>query len=66
MHFDFSGYTWLTNSIVDFREIIREPAAEFLGTAILVIFGTGAQCQVLLSSNPGVASSPKGVSLCML
>ncbi|KAF9461504.1 putative aquaporin 4 [Collybia nuda] len=42
------------------RKAFREPAAEFLGTAILVIFGTGVQCQVLLSSNPGVASSPKG------
>ncbi|KIJ17815.1 hypothetical protein PAXINDRAFT_161922 [Paxillus involutus ATCC 200175] len=34
------------------REYIREPAAEFLGTMILVIFGCGGDCQVVLSSNP--------------
>jgi aquaglyceroporin related protein len=28
---------------------------------ILVIFGTGVDCQVVLSTNTGVASSPKGV-----
>ncbi|KIP08616.1 hypothetical protein PHLGIDRAFT_69030 [Phlebiopsis gigantea 11061_1 CR5-6] len=33
------------------REIIREPAAEFLGTFILMIFGCGVNCQVVLSSN---------------
>ena len=37
--------------------------AEFFGTMILVIFGDGANCQVVLSSIPAVASSPKGVSL---
>ncbi|KAH7885247.1 major intrinsic protein superfamily membrane channel protein [Phlebopus sp. FC_14] len=42
------------------REYIREPAAEFLGTMILVIFGCGGDCQVVLSSNPAVASSAKG------
>lgn len=44
------------------REIIREPVAEFFGTMVLVIFGNGAACQVTLSSDPAVASSPKGVS----
>ena len=44
------------------RPYLREPAAEFLGTMILIIFGTGVDCQVVLSSNPGVASSQKGVS----
>jgi len=28
------------------RANIREPAAEFLGTMILIIFGTGVNCQV--------------------
>lgn len=36
--------------------------AEFTGVAILVIFGAGVDCQVVLSSNTGVASSQKGVS----
>lgn len=47
---------------VQHRPYLREPAAEFLGTMILIIFGTGVDCQVVLSSNPGVASSQKGVS----
>ena len=37
--------------------------AEFFGTMILVIFGTGVNCQVVLSSVTAVASSQKGVSL---
>ncbi|KAL0960971.1 hypothetical protein HGRIS_005968 [Hohenbuehelia grisea] len=43
-----------------FREHIREPMAEFLGVAILIIFGTGVVCQVVLGGNTGVASSEKG------
>ncbi|KAG8759970.1 hypothetical protein FRC12_009643 [Ceratobasidium sp. 428] len=42
------------------RAKLREPAAEFLGTMILIIFGTGVDCQVVLSGNTAVASSPKG------
>ncbi|KAG9127754.1 hypothetical protein FRC07_010042 [Ceratobasidium sp. 392] len=42
------------------RAKLREPAAEFLGTMILIVFGTGVDCQVVLSGNPAVASSPKG------
>jgi hypothetical protein len=42
------------------RELIREPAAEMLGTMILTLFGTAGNCQVVLSANSGVASSPKG------
>jgi len=42
------------------REYVREPAAEFLGTMILVIFGCGGGCQSVLSSSTAVASSPKG------
>ena len=42
------------------RELIREPAAEMLGTMILTLFGTAGNCQVVLSANTGVAASPKG------
>lgn len=42
--------------------MIREPAAEFLGVMILIIFGTGVVCQVTLSGNTDVAPSQKGVS----
>jgi len=48
------------NRWAQFRQYIREPMAEFFGTMILVIFGDGANCQVVLSSIPAVASSPKG------
>ncbi|TFK73626.1 aquaporin [Pluteus cervinus] len=40
--------------------MIREPVAEFLGVAILVIFGNGVDCQIVLSQNPTVASFPRG------
>ena len=42
--------------------MLREAAAEFAGVMILTIFGIGVLCQVVLSSNPGVAPTPKGVS----
>ncbi|XP_006462791.1 hypothetical protein AGABI2DRAFT_186654 [Agaricus bisporus var. bisporus H97] len=42
------------------RMIIREAAAEFLGTAILIIFGTGVDCQAVLSMNTDVAAFPRG------
>ena len=45
------------------RACIREPAAEFLGTMVLMIFGCGANCQVILSSSTAVSSTPKGVSI---
>ena len=35
--------------------------AELAGVAIFVLLGTGVDCQVVLSTNKGVASSPKGV-----
>ena len=44
-------------------EIIREPAAEMLGTMILTLVGCGGNCQAVLSANTGVASSPKGDAL---
>lgn len=43
-------------------EYLREPFAEFLGVAILILFGDGVVCQVVLSANTGVAPTPKGVS----
>jgi len=45
------------------RASIREPLAEFLGSMILLILGCGGNCQVVLSTNTAVASSPKGVSI---
>jgi len=53
-------YTTHPNRWARLRWYIREPAAEFLGTMILIIFGAGVDCQVVLSANPGVASSQKG------
>lgn len=44
------------------RHAIREPMAEFFGVALLIIFGAGSACQVVLSTNPDVASSARGVS----
>jgi len=55
-----SHITPYPNSWARYRESLREPFAEFLGVAILVIFGTGVVCQVVLSSNTGVAPAPKG------
>jgi aquaglyceroporin related protein, other eukaryote len=43
-----------------YSEVIREPAAEMLGTMILTLIGTAGNCQAVLSSNSGVASSQKG------
>ena len=48
--------------IDNFSEVIREPMAEFAGVAMFVMIGTGVDCSVVLSTNPAVASSPKGVS----
>ncbi|KAL4069915.1 aquaporin-like protein [Scleroderma yunnanense] len=50
----------LPNRWAEIRESLREPFAEFLGTMILIIFGCGGNCQVVLSSKTAVASSPKG------
>ncbi|KAF8884815.1 aquaporin-like protein [Infundibulicybe gibba] len=48
------------NPLARYRNGLREYAGEFLGTAMIVIFGLGVNCQVTLSSVSGVASSPKG------
>ncbi|KAJ3564588.1 hypothetical protein NP233_g8200 [Leucocoprinus birnbaumii] len=43
-----------------YRLIIREATAEFLAVMIVVIFGIGVDCQVMLSMHTGVASFPQG------
>ncbi|KIM63369.1 hypothetical protein SCLCIDRAFT_24260 [Scleroderma citrinum Foug A] len=48
------------NRWAEIRASIREPLAEFLGSMILLILGCGGNCQVVLSTNTAVASSPKG------
>jgi len=42
------------------RNHCREP---FLGVCVLIIFGTGVDCQVVLSTNPNVSPSPRGVRI---
>ena len=51
-----------THQLILSRNYIREPAAEFLGVMILVMFGNGAACQAQLSGNKNVASTAYGVS----
>ncbi|EIN12530.1 aquaporin [Punctularia strigosozonata HHB-11173 SS5] len=48
------------NRWAKFRSYIREYAAEFLATMIMIIFGNGVDCQVVLSGSTAVASSQKG------
>ncbi|KAJ7594245.1 putative aquaporin 4 [Mycena floridula] len=43
-----------------YRQMLREPVAEFTGVMLLIIFGAGVDCQVTLSSIPTVASSQRG------
>jgi hypothetical protein len=38
-----------------------EAAAEFMGVMVLIIFGNGAICQVVLSGNTSVTTLPHGV-----
>jgi aquaglyceroporin related protein len=42
------------------REAIRKPAAEMLGTMILILVGTGVNCQFALSADVNISPSPKG------
>lgn len=57
------SYRFSARSHTDCSEHLREPAAEFLGVLILIVFGNGVDCQVVLSgANTAVASSGKGVS----
>jgi len=53
-------YTSFPNAWSRVRYQFREAFAEFFGTMILVLFGNGVLCQVVLSSNSNVASTPKG------
>ncbi|KAJ7134848.1 aquaporin-like protein [Mycena epipterygia] len=60
---DYAGHDTITihpNAWSKYRLMMREYVAEFLGVCILIIFGTGVDCQVVLSSVTGVASSQKG------
>ncbi|KAE9395433.1 aquaporin [Gymnopus androsaceus JB14] len=43
-----------------YRQHLQVYLAEFIGTMLLVIFGTAANCQVNLSSDSKVSSAPKG------
>jgi len=45
------------STVMRIRRQLREPAAEFLGTLLLVLFGTAANCQTTLLSN---GTSAKG------
>ena len=36
--------------------------AEFIGAALILIFGAGAGCSVVLSGNPAISSTTRGVS----
>jgi len=53
-------YTNYPNNWSKIRSKIREPAAELLGTMILIFFGTGVDCQSVLGANTGVSPTPKG------
>jgi aquaglyceroporin related protein len=53
-------YTRCPNRWASIREHIREPAAEMLGTMVLILFGTGGICQVVLGGSTKVESAPKG------
>ncbi|KAK7690298.1 hypothetical protein QCA50_006955 [Cerrena zonata] len=53
-------YTKYPNRWSRIREWIREPAAEFFGVMILIIFGNGVDCQVVLGSNTSISATPKG------
>jgi hypothetical protein len=48
--------------VVLFREHIREPAAEFLAIGSLVVFGLGANCLYVLSSDPNNVFAKSAVS----
>ena len=51
-----------TNNYWCLSQFMREPMAEFAGVAVFLVIGTGVDCQVTLSTNSAIASSPKGVS----
>ncbi|KAI0260324.1 aquaporin [Gloeopeniophorella convolvens] len=53
-------YTRFPNRWARIRDYIREPAAEMLGTMILILFGNGVDCQVVLGGSTKVAPAAKG------
>lgn len=54
-------YRWpRANTLIS--QMSRELVAEFAGVMILIILGAGVDCQVVLSTNTGVAPGQKGVS----
>ncbi|KAJ7079819.1 putative aquaporin 4 [Mycena belliarum] len=60
---EYEGHDMITthpNAWSKYRLMYREYVAEFLGVCVLIVFGTGVDCQVVLSSVTGVASSQKG------
>jgi len=48
------------NANIHPREMIKEPAAEMLGTMVLILVGTGVNCQFALSADENISPSPKG------
>ena len=46
--------------------MLKEPLAEFFGVMIIILFGAGVDCQVVLSGNSDVASSQKVVRIRIL
>jgi len=48
------------SALSQIRENMRELMAEFAGVAVFVIIGTGGDCQVVLSTDTAISSSPKG------
>ncbi|KAI0277765.1 aquaporin [Russula aff. rugulosa BPL654] len=53
-------YTQYPNRWAKIRETIREPAAEMLGTMILILVGNGVNCQFALSGDVDLSPSLKG------
>ena len=48
---------------ITLRATFREPIAEFIAVALFVFFGCAADCSVVLSANPVVSATPKGVRI---
>jgi aquaglyceroporin related protein len=53
-------YTRCPNRWAGIRDQIREPAAEMLGTMVLILFGCGGICQVVLGDSTKVVPASKG------
>ncbi|KAK6977809.1 aquaporin-like protein [Favolaschia claudopus] len=55
--FHFSQYKF---GLVHDQKVLKNRQPFFFATTVLVIFGCGVNCSVLLSSAPGISSYPKG------